>query len=614
LESIEVIDMPLMGSLYVGASGLQTSQNALNTTAHNLSNMETRGYVRQQVQQGSKAYVTLSTDPRAISNKQYGLGVSYTRVKQVRDYFLDKTYRRESGRSMFYEVSTEVMEEVESQLGEMNGEAFQNTLEDFWTAIQELAKDPASSVTQGLLVQRAEEFVLRANAVYDGLCSYQDNLNAQIKQQVDKINEYGKQLTVLNDKIRAIEAGNIEHANDLRDTRNRILDELAELANMNFGEDANGNVWVQIEGVDFVKGDTYYRMELDVDTATGFYTPFWPMNATFTLNENGTKNYNIDGAEVFDLTHRISTDLNTDVGGLKAMLLARGDHRADYTDITDEKYDSVSQSVIMNIQAEFDQLIHGVAVKVNEILGDAAGAKTLKAGETFMAVDAKGNQVTLKAGDKYWPADSNGYMRKDDGSPIQMFGKIASDGYQKVTRTVTDAAGNPVLDANNNPVTEECWIYNPEVLVGADGKPETETLYSVKNLQVDPELAQKPAMLGFRLEDGSEDKATAETLKAAFMAEDYTLNPNVKKKTTFVDYYTDLVSQIANTGYVNRRIFENQQNTLEATDSAREQVIGVSSDEELSNMIRFQNAYNASSRYINVVDQMLEHLLNTLGA
>ena len=88
----------------------------------------------------------------------------------------------------------------------------------------------------------------------------------------------------------------------------------------------------------------------------------------------------------------------------------------------------------------------------------------------------------------------------------------------------------------------------------------------------------------------------------------------MKKKTTFVDYYTDLVSQIANTGYVNQRIFENQQNTLEATDSAREQVIGVSSDEELSNMIRFQNAYNASSRYINVVDQMLEHLLNTLGA
>ena len=288
------------------------------------------------------------------------------------------------------------------------------------------------------------------------------------------------------------------------------------------------------------------------------------------------------------------------------MLLARGDHRADYTDITEGKYDDVSQSVIMNIQAEFDQLIHNVAVKVNEILGNAAGAKTLGAGETLTVPDADGNMITLKEGDKYWEVDSNGYMRKDDGSPIQMFTRLATDGYRKVTGTITDAAGNTTQ--------KEYWIYNPEVLNGPNGTPETETLYSVKNLQVDPELAQKPAMLGFRLEDGSEDKATAEALKAAFMEENYTLNPNVKKKTTFVDYYTDLVSQIANTGYVNRRILENQQNTVEATESARQQVIGVSSDEELSNMIRFQNAYNASSRYINVVDEMLEHILSTLGA
>ena len=127
--------MPLMGSLYIGSSGLQTSQNALNTTAHNLSNMDTVGYTRQQVQQSSRSYNTLSIDVKSINNKQTGLGVNYSRVKHVRDYFLDKMYRRESGRSMFYQVSTEVMEEVQSQLGEMNGEAFQTTITDFWTAI-----------------------------------------------------------------------------------------------------------------------------------------------------------------------------------------------------------------------------------------------------------------------------------------------------------------------------------------------------------------------------------------------------------------------------------------------------------------------------------------------
>ena len=569
-----------MGSLYIGSSGLQTSQNALNTTAHNLSNVDTTGYTRQQVQQSNRAYVTLSTDPKSIANKQTGLGVTYSRVKQVRDYFLDKTYRKESGRSMFYEVSTEVMEEVESQLGELNGEAFQTTMTDFWTAIQELSKDPSSSVTQGLIVQRASEFVQRAGAVYDGLSSYQDNLNTQIKQNVDKINKYGNQLLTLNDQIRAIESGGIEHANDLRDARNQILDELAELTNMSFSEDRYGSVSVKIEGVDFVKDGTCYEIAMKTDEATGFVTPFWPQDATYTVRDDGTRVYNIDGAEVFDLSVEISSDLGTDVGGLKAMLLARGDHRANYTDLTEGKYDGVSQSVVMNIQGEFDQMIHNVVTKVNDILAKAAGVQ-----EGQLTINGKTDTY------RYCTVDPDGYMRMEDGSPIQLFTKVTTDGYEKVT---TDDG-------------KEYWVMKEEK---ADSP---ESLYTIGNLQVNSALMQEPSKLGFRLADGSEDKATAEALKAAFTEEAYTLNPNVQKKTTFVDYYTDLVSQVANSGYVFRSIYENQVNTVEATQSAREQVIGVSTDEELSNMIKFQNAYNASSRYINVISEMLEHIISTLG-
>lgn len=572
-----------MGSIYIGSSGLQTSQNALNTTAHNLSNVDTTGYTRQQVQQSNRAYVTLSTDPKSVSNKQTGLGVTYSRVKQVRDYFLDKTYRKESGRSMFYEVSTKVMEEVESQLGELNGEAFQTTMTDFWTAIQELAKDPSSSVTQGMLVQRAAEFVQRAGAVYDGLSSYQDNLNTQIKQNVDKINKYGNQLLTLNDQIRAVESGGIEHANDLRDARNQILDELAQLTNMSFSEDRYGSVSVKIEGVDFVKDGTCYEIAMKTDEATGFVTPFWPQDATYTVRGDGTRVYNIDGAEVFDLSVEISSDLGTDVGGLKAMLLARGDHRANYTDLMEGKYDGVSQSIVMNIQGEFDQMIHNVVTKVNDILAQAAGVQT---GDLKLA-----DGVTTLKNVKYCAVEPGGYMRMDDGSPIQLFTKVTTDGYRKVT-------GEDGKDY---------WVMNEEY-------PDSpESLYTIGNLQVNPTLVQEPSKLGFRLEDGSEDKKTADALKAAFTEESYTLNPNVQKKTTFVDYYTDLVSQVANSGYVFRSIYENQVSTVEATQSAREQVIGVSTDEELSNMIKFQNAYNASSRYINVISEMLEHILSTLG-
>ena len=573
--------MPLMGSLWIGTSGLQTSQNALNTTAHNLSNTDTEGYVRQQVQQGTRFYNTLAVAPKSVANQQYGLGVNYIAVKHVRDYFLDKTYRTESGRAMFYQVSSETLEEAENLLGELNGEAFQTTMSNLWTAVQELAKDPTSSVTQGLMVQRAEEMVERAVNIYDSLCNYQDNLNMQIKQKVDLINDYGNQILELNDQIRNIESGGIEHANDLRDVRDSILDELGQLVNMDYTEDITGNVYVRIEGVDFVKGSMCYEIGLHVDETTGFYTPFWPLNAKYEVLENGTREYHIEGAEVFDLDKEISTDMETDIGGVKAMLLARGDHRADYTDI-EKDYSAVEQSVIMNLQAEFDQMIHNVVTKINEVLQEAAGGTrgnlTLEDGTTLTDV-------------LYFESAPDGYMRKEDGQPLQMFAKITTDSYDKVV----GADG------------KEYWVYAEEDFS------QTDSLYTLRNLQIDREIKQAPALLGLRLADGSEDMDTVNAMVDAFTEEIYTLNPKVKKTTSFMDYYTDLVSQVANSGAVFNSVYENQLNTVEATENARQQIIGVSSDDELSNMIKFQNAYNASSRYINTVSQMLEHILNTLG-
>ena len=551
--------MPLMGSLYIGASGLQSGQNALNTTAHNLTNIDTTGFTRQQTLLSSKRYITISKNPAAVSDQQYGIGVNLSAVRQVRDYFLDQTYRKESGRSMFYEASTDVLGEVENVLGELNGEDFQTSLTNLWTAVQELSKDPSSSVTQGLLVQRSAEFINRANAVYQDLTNYQDNLNKQIKEKVTTINQYGKQIQALNDQIRKIECGGIEHANDLRDTRNQILDELGKLCKMTYSEDSTGNVSVRIENSDFVRGDLFYEIGLDASDATGFYTPFWIKDAEYTVLADGTKKYNIEGAEVFNLDQTVSSSLDTDIGGLKALLLARGDHRSNYTDINNN-YDSISQSIVMNVQAEFDQMIHHVTTKINGILAEV-----------------------------YDP--SRGYMCDKDGSPLQLFQKVTTDGYEKVT----DAGGN---------VT---WKYAEE------DPTRTDTLYTLGNLQVNANLLREPSMLSFKKADGSADYDTTDKLKAAFTDESYTLNPNVLKKTTFVDYYKDLVSQVANTGSAFRNIYENQQTTVEATYNAREQIVGVSSEEELSNMIRFQNAYNASSRYINVINELLEHIISTLA-
>lgn len=559
--------MSLMGSLYLGVSGLQTSQNALNTTAHNMSNLDTEGYTRQQVALGTRSYNTISKSS-AVSWQQLGLGVNYSQTRQVRDYFLDKNYRRESGRSAFYEVSYNAMEEIEDILGESNeGHEFSEALTNLWTAVEELSKDPTSAVNQNLFVTRSHEFITKASAVYESLCDYQDNMNQSVLQKVNQINQYAQSLEELNEHVMKIEAGGVEHANDFRDQRNYILDELAKMGNISYTEDDTGYVSVKFEGVDLVKGGLVNQMSLYEDQQTGFYTPYWEMFATYTYMEDGRKiltEESLDAAKVFDLTRTIASDLNTDIGSLKGILLARGDHRATALEIKDINPDgeyeegwydtNISQSIIMNIEAEFDQLIHAVTTRINGILEDAA-----------------------KREEAIYP--NSDYLKDENGEPYQLFSQIID-----TEKTVTLPDGTKV-----------------------------QTGWNVNNLVVNMELRQNPSLLSFRLADSSEDNATMEELKKAFQETVYTLNPNVQTPVCFNDYYKNLVSQVANSGSVFASIQESQTVTVDSLNSAREQVVGVSSDEELTNMIMYQNAYNASSRYINVISEMLEHILTTLG-
>jgi flagellar hook-associated protein 1 FlgK len=547
--------MSLFGSLYIGVSGLQTSNNALNTTAHNMSNLDTIGYTRQQVAQGTRTYVTIAKSNKT-NWKQTGLGVNYTLTRQERDLILDKNYRRESGRMAFYDISASALEEIEYILGESNeGHEFAEALSGdngFWVAVQELSKDPTSSVKQNLFVTKGYEFITRAKAVYDSLKEYQNNLNKTVVADVNKINAYAKEIQALNEKIISVEAG-VENANDLRDRRNYLLDELAKLGSITYSENGNGYVKVKFEGVDLVQGGAVNEMGLYQDVKTGFYTPYWKMLATCDYNEEGevvVTEEGIKNAKVFDLTAKISSQFNTDIGSLKSTLYARGDHYATFQEINDINKDGVyeegwynrniEQSVVMNVEAEFDQLINAVVTKINDILKEAAE----EAGE--------------------WPASD--YLRDENGNPYQLFQKISEDGE-----------------------------------------------WTTSNIIINSELRQNPSLLNFRLDEHSEDNGTMEKLKNAFEEAIYKLNPNVQTPVCFKDYYKNLVSQIANTGSVFRAVQANQTVAADALGGAREQIVGVSSDEELTNMIMYQNAYNASSRYINVVSEMLDHILSTLG-
>lgn len=602
--------MSLFGGLYVGKSGLQTSQNALNTVAHNLSNQNTTGYVRQQVAMTDTYYNTISTT-KAISNSQTGDGVRYSEVRHIRDYFFDMKYREESGRYSFYETSYSTTLEIEDILGELDGAAFKDSLDGLWTAMEELSKTPSDSTYMSMLVSKAASFVQNATSVYQSFIEYQDNLNLQIKDMVDEINAIGTRIDELNKKISMIETGGIEKANDLRDERDLLIDTLAGYGNITYSEDANSRVTVRFNGTDFVTDAGAYKMGLQQDDETGFYTPYWEQNAIKTTDGNGREVLDISVAHVFKLSETISTDAGTDVGGLRALLLARGDHVANFLDLSnnatqkkldalklnsideynkdpegyEQKYynDNIANSLMMNIEAEFDNLVHAVVTKVNEVLADNCDPKS-------------------------------GYLCNDDGTPMQLFLKGSYTPYEKITdkneiQAAKDSGAKlyEIYDENGNG-TGTYWKYVEEY--DASDPDSRKNLYNCANLKINQELVQTPSKLGFVKEDGSTDYSLGKQLLKAFEDAEIYINPNATKASSFENCYTEIVNQMSTMGNVFKDVYEYQQLAVEQAESNRQSVIGVSSDEELEHMIMYQNAYNAASRYINVINTLLDSVIS----
>lgn len=602
--------MSLFGGLYVGKSGLQTSQNALNTVAHNLSNQNTTGYVRQQVAMTDTYYNTISTT-KAISNSQTGDGVRYSEVRHIRDYFFDMKYREESGRYSFYETSYSTTLEIEDILGELDGAAFKDSLDGLWTAMEELSKTPSDSTYISMLVSKAASFVQNATSVYQSFIEYQDNLNLQIRDAVDEINAIGTRIDELNKKISMIETGGIEKANDLRDERDLLIDTLAGYGNITYSEDANSRVTVRFNGTDFVTDAGAYKMGLQQDDVTGFYTPYWEQNAIKTTDGNGREVLDISVAHVFKLSETISTDAGTDVGGLRALLLARGDHVANFLDLSnnatqkkldalklnsideynkdpegyEQKYynDNIANSLMMNIEAEFDNLVHAVVTKVNEVLADNCDPKS-------------------------------GYLCNDDGTPMQLFLKGSYTPYEKITdkneiQAAKDSGAKlyEIYDENGNG-TGTYWKYVEEY--DASDPDSRKNLYNCANLKINQELVQTPSKLGFVKEDGSTDYSLGKQLLKAFEDAEIYINPNATKASSFENCYTEIVNQMSTMGNVFKDVYEYQQLAVEQAESNRQSVIGVSSDEELEHMIMYQNAYNAASRYINVINTLLDSVIS----
>lgn len=640
-----------MAGLFIGTTGLKTAQTALNTTAHNLSNINTSGYTRQQVTFSDTQYVRVNTSDK-VSTPDYGLGVAVSEVRRIRDQFIDQAYRNENSRLGFYESQYKAIEEIEDQFGEMQGVTYESYLINLYNSVNELAKNPTSTVARSSLIQNATAFIEKSENVYKGLKDYQTTLNTQVKNMVDSINKLGDKIYTLNKKIAKIESTGIEDANDLRDERDAAIDELSKYIDITYYENDSKEVIISAEGIPFVTMGELAKMDTRVVEGTNLVIPTWP-------------GYERD---VYDSSAASSNMDDTDKGELKGLLIARGNMVVDYTVVPEapsssdydmstadgraayqEAYNKYAEaqdyyntyiepSAILSAMAGFDKLVNGIVEKINNILCPeksevrnnpymAADGTEIQADiYTYNSVnqqvlyDRYGREVTgtdngdgtysFSSGEKLYtsfggaevPVDSytysmldmdkTGYGMDDDKTVgTELFSRKGTDRYIKTT----DDSGKTIYIRNNLNETDY------------------ESLYKLGNLQINPEAAQNVGKIPLSTVQGKEDFDRAKELVDAWDEKFASLNPDTYAKSDFMTFYNNFIGEYATLGKALGNYVSNQTTMVDGYDNQRLQSEGVSSDEELEKMIKYQQAYNAASRYVNVVSEMLEHLVTSLG-
>ena len=619
----------LMTALWTGVSGLTVSQSGLNTTAHNLSNVNTKGYTRQQMINVDTSYNFVGYNYEG-QKLQVGLGATADVVRQLRNRFYDETYREEVGRQGYYEGQWEALSEIQELFGEMEGVAFQNSLEGIWDAIQELAKEPESIVCRSTLVNTAAEFLDRAQDIYTQITKFQTDLNKQVQTAVDRINELGDIIHDMNRKITAAEASGVEVANDYRDTRNLALDELAKYIKIEYSEDVSGCVQVIAEGVQFISGLSVNKIVTEeISDDTLMLKAVWSQT----------------GDDVVSRNKSVDLESDSDIGYLKGLLIARGDDTAQYSDIpvkpeepsyparTDymisdgaggtvldtvayneavEKYNedyeeyklelnrfntavaeyngTIDSSVIRSIMATFDQLVHGIATSINDILAP---------NKTIQIVNDNGEIEEIKVLDEEnAPIGMDANQTMGEG----LFDRKSTERY--TTKTVNVVQTDE--DGNMTTVEKTLRVYNEEKAQ------DQYSLYTITEIEINQNIIENYSKLPLSTNGNGEDFAytgVMQQLSEVWNKSFTTLSPNTLTTYTFKEFYTAFVGEIGSRGQLFENMTESQSQMALEVDNTRQNYMGVSADEELSNLMKYQHSYNAAARYFNVVDSMLEKIM-----
>ena len=221
----------LIGSLHSAGTGMSVSQASIQTTSHNINNINTPGYSRQRVEQSAKNAYSNPGYNSSMGPGQIGTGVQATDVIRIRNTFYDFQYRSESHNYGEISIKYQHYTNIEKIFNEPSDSAISGSMSDFFSSWQELSKSPNDTGAKDIVIQNAKYLATNISDVKEKLDKLATQAEKKLNDDVVEINDMINQIRDLNKDIKLIE-GSGKTPNDLMDKRDSVIDELSHKLNI----------------------------------------------------------------------------------------------------------------------------------------------------------------------------------------------------------------------------------------------------------------------------------------------------------------------------------------------------------------------------------------------
>lgn len=535
----------------VAITGLSVAQANMQINAHNISNANTTGYSRQYAIQSANTPIGYNN-----GHGMYGTGASVNSIGQVRNFYLDTKYWNRSCTLGEYTAKSNQMSALETTFNELgDGTGLSGGMDSLFTALQELGVDTSSLTIRNNFVSEADSLAELINTLGTELDKQQYEVNEEIKMTVDRINSISNQIASLNEQIRRYELGG-DNANDLRDARALLVDELSGYVNVDVEEIelnqdydpndittglSNKQFNVKINGYNLVQGTENNTLEC-VEREVGE-----------EKNPNDVEGlYDIKFANSGMTFNIYSSTLTGTLKGLVDVRDGNNSKNSLGTNDYGETFESTtSYKGIPHFQDKLNTLVRVFARAFNE------------------GKDYEGNAIDGVTGHQ------NGYdLNGDTGNYLFTY----TSGGVTLNNTTDGALDYSKMNYKNFTVNTD-MLSDPSLFAASTTADSGE---SDNNLVL--------GLLGLQKDDSVFSEGSVEDYVSGIAIE---VGICVSQAEKFETMYTSTVSMI---------------------DNQRVSVSGVDLNEEMMTMIQYQQQYNAAAKLVNAIDGIYNTLINGLGA